>query len=488
MDRHILNRKTLGKAVAVYVSLFLLYLLIGRIIPVANLLATSAANTLLSSAFAGIGALLVLADLLTDRYLFRSRNWWALLLFAVSMGISMVTNLRYGFGSNVKTMVWTCIQFFLLYCLVCRFGSENSRVFLSRLLFALSLLWTLFVLFSIVQYALQTGYRIFDYNAGYSKRQGFVDNRLFGVFLDPNFAAITSLCVIFIWVYFLEIRKAAWERVLCVLMIAIHASYIILSGSRTILICLFGATLVKTVLSVRNLCLKKQLTVGRSVGTVLIALAAVSIIFFGLYTGGKKALAQLPVLCEPLRSMNQSQILQPEAEKDPTRPTRPGQQDDYDADEVFHREDVKEDNILNNRAQIWQSYLESLHGSKWIFGLSPRNALAYIRDNYPDNYIAQTGYSAHSDYIALISYTGLSGVACALLFAVLAALQIFRTFFGKQPMDPFYIMALTIFAALIVFGIPFMEIYFSNSLTAALFWIMASVVMHFRSSDEPVQA
>ena len=62
-------------------------------------------------------------------------------------------------------------------------------------------IWFVAVVISLWQFVFQIHYRA-DFSE-FTRRQGFYDARLFGIFSDPNFAAVTSLIVI-VFCYYLN--------------------------------------------------------------------------------------------------------------------------------------------------------------------------------------------------------------------------------------------------------------------------------------------
>ncbi len=478
MEGKIYNRRNRTRMVLVYLSVYFAYLAISRVVPLVHAM-TDPVDALISSAMAGFGVLLLVQDLFTDRYAFKSRYWYVLVAFMVVLGLSSLTNIRYGMVDNLKTMVWTCIHLFLVYSIVPRLGGEKGERFVRRVLWGIGALWTVCVLISVAQYVFQISYREMMH-ADLWKRQGFVDNRLFGLFSDPNAAALMSICLVFAIIYLMETDKCVWKRCIGVGAVVLHCAYIILSGSRTAVICLLIGAAVKTALVVWNFCCGKGFRAWRTAVYIVAGVAVFSAVFAGIYGLAKQGLAYVPQLVE---KTGVQEILPQEPEgllpgMPQVKPGDPTSEEPYDAESMFQREDVREDNILNNRQNIWKGYLDSLHGAKWIFGLSPRNAVSYITQNQPDNYIAKSGYIAHSDYIAVVAYTGLAGVAVVLLFGALAAVFVFRKLREQKRCSSFYMMVLVCLCSMGVFAVSYMDILFCNTITGVLFWTMVSVVLN----------
>ncbi len=450
------NTKVQDVATLVYVVSFFCYLLASRIIPISYML-SGVVNTILSSAFAGIGAILILADLCTKRNLFQNKNSWLLILFIVAVGITSVINMKFGVTDNIKTIVWICIYMFIIYSLCTRFDSEKSKKLFKILISILSIVWFVCVIISIVQYCLQIGY-LAPETETIMKRQGFYDNRLFGIFLDPNFAAVISMCIIFFSIHEYKTVKHIFMKVCYLVSAIVQYVYVILSGSRTVLICFFAGVVLWVALWVRNFCVQKQVSTKQWIYRELFSIVIVSLLFGGIYLGSREALSYLPLISGEQGKVNSTH-----------------------AQEILKREDVKEDNMLNNRGTIWSEYVKSLEPKEYIIGLSPRNTIARLETRDPKGYVAKTQYTPHSDYVALLIYTGVVGCIIVLLFYFKTFIDILKKIGKKVELDSMYITSLVVAVSLIIYGIAFLDIYFSNTITAFLFWFAMSYIQKSNS-------
>ena len=250
-----LKKEFINKAVVWYAILFFCYSIIGRIVPLAALV-EGPVNQALYMAFAGVGALLLFADLLTERYMFRTKYSYLLVLFLVVTGLSCVVNIKYGITDNVKTLVWTSIQLLLLYTIYIRIGKEKTILLCKRLFNILIAVWMIAGIVSILQYMFQIGYYV---ELGeLVKRQGFVDNRVFGVFNDPNYASVTSLYVIVMSLYLFRETDKKFLKSYYVVSLVVQYVYIILSGSRTAEVCVLLAIATGAILILKNYMLQKK--------------------------------------------------------------------------------------------------------------------------------------------------------------------------------------------------------------------------------------
>ena len=196
-----MKENQINKIVKLYIIFSIFYSLIGRVIPIKQLIGEGV-NSLIYILLAGIGALLLLVDLFTTKKWYKGKYIIVLYSFVVIIGISSLINIKYGFSDNLKTIVWTTIQIGLIYTFYTRFSREELIRFFDKMWVAMSTFWFFPVIISLVQFVICKGY--ITKVEGRRLRQGFYDNRLFGLFNDPNYAAITSLCVIVAMLYLLK--------------------------------------------------------------------------------------------------------------------------------------------------------------------------------------------------------------------------------------------------------------------------------------------
>lgn len=457
-----MRKNFLNKSFVCYIVLFYIYLTISRIIPISSLIAGKA-DTIISSIFAGAGVLIIILDVISERIVFKSKYILILSGFVAVQIISGVINFKFGVIDNIKTIIWTSIHILLIYSFFIRFGKKKGIQIFKNIFNIVNFIWIISSVFSLGQFFLQIGYHAKE-NANHLVRQGFIENRLFGVFLDPNFASIISLCMIFFCVFLYENNREKWKKVYSVFCIVVHYMYIVLSGSRTVLICLYVASIIFVGLKIRNFCLRKTCNIRKSVKFLFTGAVITSVIFIGMYTLCKQVLPKFTYEIEKQEHLEREEVFEEEKE-------------------LLHRKDVRKDNVLNNRSTIWKEYIKSVKGKDLIFGLSPRNALKYIQTKYPDSYLAESGYRVHSDYIGVFVYTGIVGSLIIFIYAALILRKIINHIKTKKKLSDIYIMSVTLSIALAIYVLAFLDILFVNTITSVVFWLVMSVV----SDDELVE-
>ena len=450
-----LKKEFINKAVVWYAILFFCYSIIGRIVPLAALV-EGPVNQALYMAFAGVGALLLFADLLTERYMFRTKYSYLLILFLVVTGLSCVVNIKYGITDNVKTLVWTSIQLLLLYTIYIRIGKEKTILLCKRLFNILIAVWMIAGIVSILQYMFQIGYYV---ELGeLVKRQGFVDNRVFGVFNDPNYASVTSLYVIVMSLYLFRETDKKFLKSYYVVSLVVQYVYIILSGSRTAEVCVLLAIATGAILILKNYMLQKKWKEIKKVAIITVGVVVLLVLFVGTYRVSKRVLTYLPRI-----------VMSEQGIDDAKKKT--------DDKKRLERKDVESDNISNNRATIWKGYMQSMEGSKNILGLSPRNSLSYISETYPKSYIAKTQYETHNAYLTVFVSNGVVGLLIVAIFGCIVAFRVVKKILGKKKIENSFICALIIEEILLVYAFFFSDLFFVNNLTTILFWILMGIVV-----------
>ena len=223
----------LNLLIGIYAIVFAIYSLIGRIMPIAKFI------TPINSAFylmlAGGGALLVCLSMIFDRHILKAKYGKLLIAFILVTVFSAVLNRDYGYRSNMVNICWLIINIALFYTIYMRFEKENLLKWIRITFVVMMSIWIVAVVASIVQYVLQINY-LYEVH-GQIRRQGFMEGRLFGVFNDPNYAAVTSLYMVAASVWIIKTVNNKFIKTALALNICLNAVYVVLSGSRTALIC-----------------------------------------------------------------------------------------------------------------------------------------------------------------------------------------------------------------------------------------------------------
>lgn len=450
------------KLKGIYIFVFISYLITARMVPFVNFISQDV-NSVIFSALAIIGAAILAAEFFMTYSVFKSRENLILLAFWVICLISSLLNMKYGIVNNIKTLVWMAIQFYLLFSFVNIKDEGEINTTLKRIMNSSAAIWLVGVLVSLVQFILQISY-IEDF-VDFPRRQGFMESRLFGIFTDPNFAALTSMIIIVFCWYLLKDCKNKKLRIYYYINIAFQLIYIVLSGSRTALLEGFVLVFVIAALEERNKVHDKVWLKSLLKGVIAVAIS-VALVF-----AIQKTMLWIAEVCEPLRASISIDN---------------GEENNEDDKITLNRPDVNEDNISNNRFDIWKSAIEVSQGKR-LFGVSPRNLTPYAIENYPDSYLVREEYETHNGYLAVFVNSGIMGTIAvlALLVDVLYLLCVYIKRKKNQAYESVIIMLLAVLFIIASSATLQPELFFVNSYGAAVFWLFLGYFVYLLKSKTP---
>ncbi|MBR1772118.1 MAG: hypothetical protein IJ747_08830, partial [Lachnospiraceae bacterium] len=182
-----------------------------------------------------VGLILLVVDLFTRRNLLRIPYAEIILLFFVVFGVSILWNFKYQFMGNVKCMIWMAVQVLYLGGADPDVAADRHRRHIRIFTNVFILLWFIGAIWSFGQYLVQYSAQ-FDLilnDLPDTLPMGFSEGRLFGVFIDPNYAAVCSLFAIGFALYNIRKDTPVWAKIWYAITIAFQGFYVILSGSRT---------------------------------------------------------------------------------------------------------------------------------------------------------------------------------------------------------------------------------------------------------------
>lgn len=445
-------KKYFNNAVIIYAFAFILFQVFERIIPFVVFI-NEGTNQILFNIFAIAGFVLVCADMFLERTFFKSKLFIPLLIFYIICCISTVLNIDYGYEENLKTLVWFAIHLNIFYTLSVRIGKEKFLKLLNKLFYAMSAVWTVAILVSLYSFFKMDGSEIVVQND--VVRQGFVDSRLFGVFIDPNHAAIEAFIFILFSVFYFN-KKNKWALIP---FIFINTIYIILSGSRTvILLCLAVLIFLLALMIYQKIKLKHF---NKKIMVVLLLCG------FLVFCNdiNKQLLTLIPEkIFHSKLTLNSSEV------------------ENADPGHILDRDDIDSENISNNRIDIWEGYLKTVPDDL-IFGKSPRNAIKIITDMYPENFVSVRQYETHNGYLSVLVCTGVLGLIAVAAFLLKIAYTFFRDI-NKNSIKDDYIMIFLIVISLLFFTCFFSNLFFINNLSTILFWMFIGYIANYNTQEK----
>ncbi len=434
-----------------------------------------------------LGGILVLVRLLNWKSYWKSKNFFLLLAFCISYALSTVINIRYGWYTNVRTLIWCAFLFFLVYCYRTEDSvQENEKQFrvLAVYYIAMNAVLSLLSFFFMI-----TGHsQIYYQEVGPIYYIGFHWGRLYGAYWDANIGAVMSCVGILLSIGFFRTKRSTWIRILAVLNIVLEIFYIAFSDSRTGQLCLCVAVLFYVFLMIWE---KKKIHVAMSVAFVGLVMA------FLIPVGIKKTYNMLSTASK----MQKGEIVQTASMEDyEVQVTKEGtvssegvQKAKSDVTEletlqeilnlketqtpvqVVGRADEYSGDITNRRSDIWKSAIEIFLTSP-VVGVGHNNVLAYVYENLPDSYLVTNDHmdfdSMHNVFFDILVGQGVIGILIYLAMAVLFFITIVKNW--KKILKNSSRMCISCFVILMVMvtaSFVMTEIVYVTSPMATVFWM-----------------
>ncbi len=427
-----------------------------------SLAALTKGLSLASYAVAALGAVVLLFRLINYKQYIKARGILWLVLFCGSYCLSALLTRSLGLSENIQAMVWIVIQFFILYVYDNDAPIEKDKKDIQVIG------WT-FIAYTFAMSIAAIVMLAFDYNnyrevGDTAVISGFLWNRLWGLYTDPNYGAVFSIISMVLSVMFFKYVNKGVKTFLIV-NIFFEILYITFSDSRTGMVALLITVMAATYLfGLRWKKIENKNIVLR--GAISVALAVVL------------ALASVGVLQVVRVSGNALKTLQYAYQQ---------KHDDYDkndiSDNIIGRteSDINGD-VSNRRFDIWQSGLEIFKTSP-LFGITFRNYVPYAEKNLPDTYIVNNDFgkfpSMHNSFVDVLVSQGVLGFFLLLCFIASVLVVFFRYFFKSRGVEYRYNTYLLLcFLPILVSMMFYSETFYMNTGGAFLFWSFLGFLMH----------
>ena len=450
--------RTIGKQLAFFVKsglLFKILYLILALLSFNSLCSNRPVLTYFSYFLTLVGGIyLVYRALHFNRYR-SSKGIIFLLLFIVSYLISSFLNIKYGITENAKAMIWMLFQFFLLYAYDAEASKEQtkkefkifSHVFLTYT-FLMAIIGTVLLFMNYHYYGIYEGKTIII---------GFLWNRLWGLYSDPNYGAVFGVISLILCFYYFLHTKKKWQKTLYVVIAVFQVAYIAFSDSRTALVAFMLTSGIGAFLFfLRYEKQKHRKKIVRACLTVLLTIVAFVLPYIVVQT---TAVAGSYTL-KAIQSNYGSEL--------------PGEDEDDDSLMIGRQEADMNNDISNRRFAIWQSALE-VFSTKPVFGVTFRHIVDYAKENLPNTYIVNNDFtsfaSMHNVFMDVLVSQGAVGFVLFLGFIVTVFITIFKYLFRKN--DKEYADNLFLICTILPIAVSAMfysEILFINTANAVFFW------------------
>ncbi len=352
-----------------------------------------------------LGGLLILNRVCFLKRYRTPHMWWLVALLAAAC-VSLVCNLGYDLRMNILYIITWAFYFLLLYVQ----PHDRQTTSLKKELHGWAIVYTAFteicVIVSIVM--LFTGYSVrVDFEGG-RMLAGFVDRRLYGMFIDPNAGATCAAISVLFMVYALRLYRRIWQRVLLIVGVVLNLFYVALSDSRTGMVVLLVISFIYTLLYLIHIWKHRRLM-------PLFALVGATIIGVGCFCA--------PTLLK--KGYNATiaawTIAQAEKEADETSdPLTEAEKQALINSMTVHRDYDLSGDISNRRFSIWQSGFE-IFLKRPLVGTTYAGFTDFAREHLPETYIVNNDYmdmnTFDNEIVNTMVSSGIIGLIPLLVFA-----------------------------------------------------------------------
>ena len=496
-------RRAIDRVVEIYVVLAAVAMTLYMIAPVVAWIADSPLRYA-RSVLGALGLVILIVDLCISRVALSAKYTWWLIAMCGAAVIGAIRTYGLGFTSNVQLIATAFVMATMFFSYAKRVGAKRAGRVLSRVLAVISAIWAVASVLSLLTYLWQIGYmqRTSADLAREWTRQGFLENRLFGVFMTINFAATITFILMLVCVYWAFKARVMGLRILAGAAAVLFWATMILSGSRSaevafaaacVWICVYGAD--RWLTHSRPKQAKPLVRIVAAIGIGVLGVAA----SLGLWNGSKIALAQLPsiVVSEELTSQRVEAVVQGAKifGLDVLVEGGRASSEEISAEEVLERSDTGGDDVSNNRFTIWGDYL-SMWREIGLFGFSPGNYNTYISQNHSDLFIVDfirsqheeafndgVIYHPHSMPLLVLVSSGAVGAAAMVVFFLLSLRDVVRRALVGR-FDPRFALLVALVVGCVFFSLFDLGLIFKNNGVTVLFWITAGLVLELARSPK----
>ncbi len=409
------------------------------------------------SGLAAVGFCLFFLEIIRKDIDFRLADNLLLALFLFTLILSAAINFRYGIFQNAKDLIWTIISFFVVG--FCYRGENNFSIMRKalRLQNIIILFWFVMSLLSIFTAILQIGH-VFHVKENSWVGVGITENRLFGVFVNPNSASIVAVTSVLFSIFQIFYNpKGSLNKNFNIANIAVQIVYISLSESRgSYMVCL----LLGFVLAFLFSCNFFKFEGFRKILVSFCVAAVFALVIFFTMDLITKLFSVIPSLSKDIEVLSRYGSA-----------SRIGKRSDY----------VNNNDVSNLRFKIWVSAWE-IFKKNWLFGVTPGNITDYAKSAMPETFMAVRGYKrAHSVWFGIPLYTGILGSVCMFGFFIKKIVDFYENYkrIGLRRSAPILNLCVLVFVSVLVYGLVESEILFVNSVCSFIFWFFVGISANY---------
>lgn len=420
------------------------------------------------------GCLLIAYDFFTKKRMFKTVNWGLPLALIFCYCITILVNIRYDLYMNIKHVIYLALSVLLLYGRD-RNSSKEKLLNLLRKANNIIIVLSFFAgIASIVMFIFKIHFTF--WHGETLMRQGFLENRLFGVYTSPNSAALMTIVVFAAMMLNALIindgkMKFNWFYIVNSVVQGILFSLTLSNGG---MVTLFVFLTIFVVVYVLPKFMTKY-SVSKSI--------AVSVLVLAIFLGGAKiAIDGVRYVMSYVPSLVETIITSDDADN-------PIQDDDKQEEDKVKFERIESgDDMSNGRFSIWSGSLKLLKQHP-IFGYGDLNVEegdnvrfdASVLNEQESTWLYKHGGNLHNAYVQVLVFSGLVGFIVFMAFALSIVKKLgFALIYGRKNTQLYNILAI-FFVILGAFSAnAFVEshlIYRMQNVYGTIFWLFAGIAV-----------
>jgi O-antigen ligase len=291
---------------------------------------------------------------------------------------------------------------------------------------------------------------------------GFVDNRLWGCYVDPNYGAILSIISAIISLCYLTGKKDISRKIKTALIVNIIIEYLYFcyADSRTGLLAVVAAVVIVCALWV-----SKSKGIVKSIALAVVLSTILVFCSYGIRNVTSYARVEIAKITAARAGLSPEEIAM---EMYLARVGRIDEQIGGGTD------------VTNNRLAIWGNAIE-IFKQHPIVGISYRNIREYAYDKIPDTY---AGFeSMHNFFFDILVSQGIIGVAILFMLMGWVIWILIKKYKALTDYREFAFM-MAIIAAIFASMLTYSETFYMNTGGAFIFWYVLGYLVNFKEKKE----
>ena len=440
-------------------------------------------NQYFSYAVFGFGVVVFLFRLFSFKEYKTTKGLYLLIAFSALSVVSALVNFRFGGKTdlieNAQSLSWMLFCFFILYAYNAGTTKEDIKKEFTGISYFLLLYNFLACAAGAFLIAADRGMIIV--RNGETVLGGFLWNRLWGVYTDPNHGAVVAGVCIILSLYHLIIRKNAVMTVAHIINIILCEFYIACSDSRTGLVSLMASLAVFAFLYL----MKRQIKFVDCKRLVKCAFCCLMAILIAL----------LPYFASDVTKTTVSKIkISIAGGNAPTDNPKNDSALIIGRNENPDSTDISTD-PSNRRLDIWKSGLDIVKKTPLV-GTSFRGMVSFAEKNLPDTYILNNDSGKfncmHNSLLDILVGQGILGLAVFAAFAILVLVTCLKNLPKVKKEEDFLLLSTlyTVVFLIAVSSLFLSQIIFINSIGGILFWMFLGYAVNYMSlsvsEEEPL--